>query len=118
MSEDTPMPILPLLLTEARVAELLQLSIHTLRRERMSGRIGYTRLGSRIRYTENQVAAYLENQKVEPCHNQEKHTPDKLVFTGSQSTGMAHRGVEHGTTGIPDRHAAHHLAQLTFGKQS
>lgn len=109
---------LPVLLTEHEVAERLRRSVHTVRRERKRGYIGYTRIGSHIFYTEDQLAEYLANQRVEPCQVNKRRAPDKSGTTGSHNARTARSTAEHGLTQAPDRHAAHRLAQLTFGKPS
>jgi excisionase family DNA binding protein len=58
---------LPRLFTEAEVAKALGCSRETVRCERCCGRLGFTKLGSRIRFTEQQIAQYLEHQAHAPC---------------------------------------------------
>lgn len=56
----------PKLFLEREAAEYLRCSTDTLCRERKRGLIGYTRVGGRVRYTEEQLIQYLRNQKVGP----------------------------------------------------
>lgn len=109
---------LPVLLTEHEAAVRLRRSIDTIRRERKRGRIGYTCVGARIFYTEDQLAQYLENQRVEPCQEKERTGKDRSGTTGSQYARTAPSCAAPGSIRTPDKHAAHRLAQLTFGKQS
>ena len=107
----------PDLVTESEAAERMRCSIDTVRRERKRGRIGFTRVGARIFYTEDQLSEYLSSQRVEPCQER-KSSKGKSGIIGYRNDQTATRGVEHGSTQVPDRHAAHHLAQQTFGKPS
>ncbi len=58
---------IPALLTEREAAERLRRSIDTIRRERRRGRIGYTRIGRRVFYTDAQLLHYLERQETKPA---------------------------------------------------
>lgn len=109
---------LPELITEQEVAELFRCSVDTIRRERKRGHIGHTCVGARIFYTEDQLVNYLDFKKVEPCQENVQIGQDKSVTTGSRYDRTAQFGAALGLTHTLDRHAAHHLAQLTFGKPS
>ena len=54
---------LPLLLTEQEVARALGCSVDTVRRERKRDKLEFTRVGGRIRHTDDQVRAYIANQR-------------------------------------------------------
>ena len=109
---------LPRLLTEGEVAQALGCSSQTVKRERQRGRLGYTRIGrGRIRYTEEQVAAYLEDQREGPCKT-EKAGLAKSADIGSADGGTVRPGVGPGSTRQPDRLAAHRLAQMILMKPS
>ena len=51
--------VFPGLLDELNVATALHCSVATVKRERQRGRLGFTRIGGRIRYTEDQIRQYL-----------------------------------------------------------
>lgn len=59
-------PTIPKLLTEAEAAEILRLSPRTLRSLRSKGLIRYVcPTGNRIRYREDDIAEYIEQQTVD-----------------------------------------------------
>ena len=110
---------LPRLLTEDKVAELLGISTDTVRRERKRKRLGFTRIGGRVRYAEDQVAAYLQNQREEasPC----RKISSALVPSGnigSADEGTLPPGAAHGSTPTLDRRAVHLSAQTILSKRS
>ena len=49
--------------TEAELATYCQVSQATIKRERQRGRLKYTRIGTKIRYTDAQIADYLKDQE-------------------------------------------------------
>lgn len=53
---------LPKLWTETELASYLGVSNITVTRERQRGRLGYTRIGTKIRFTDEQIAAYLKSR--------------------------------------------------------
>jgi excisionase family DNA binding protein len=108
---------LPRLFTEEEVAEALGCARDTVRRERKRGRLGFTKLGSRIRFTEAQIAAYLENQAMDPCTTT-KSGSAKSTAIGSASDQTAQPGAEPGSIRESDRRDAHHSAQRILTKQS
>ncbi|MEP4990684.1 MAG: helix-turn-helix domain-containing protein [Paracoccaceae bacterium] len=109
---------LPQLFTEKEAAEYLGCSISTIRRERRLGRIGCTYVGRRPRYTTSILNDYLQNQQAEPCHRNENSASAKLEASGFRNAPTARSGVALGLTQVPDKRAAHLLAQRTFGKRS
>jgi excisionase family DNA binding protein len=50
------------LYTNDALAELLHVSTRTIMRERQSGNLGFKRIRGRIRFTQEDVDAYLEKQ--------------------------------------------------------
>lgn len=68
MTKNPENPI-PHLYTENEVAQAFRCSADTLSRERKRGRIGYTLIGERVHYTDEQIEAYLNYKKVEPCND-------------------------------------------------
>lgn len=119
MSNDPDVLRLPRLLDEGQVASALGCSTATVKRERQRGRLGFTRIGGRIRYTEDQVAEYLYNQRQEPkCVNNQLTALEKSADFGSASRAEAPTGAEHGSIRQHDRHAAHLLAQQILSKPS
>jgi len=69
-------------------------------------------------YTEDQIIEYLEIKRIDPCQERRQTAEDKSGTIGSRNVRTARSGVAPGSTQTPDRHAAHHLAQMTFGKRS
>jgi excisionase family DNA binding protein len=116
MNKVTQVAELPRRYTEQQVADMLEVSVDTVRRERHRGKLGYLRIGRRIFITENHVRDYLERQSVEPCPS-ESALP-KSAAIGSANAPIPMPGAEPGLTPLPDRHAASRLAQATFGKPS
>jgi len=108
---------LPRLHKEEEAAEILDTSKATVRRERERGRIGYLRLGDRgVRYTDDHLAAYIEQRSVEPCDTESKDLSSSEA-TGSPSGRRVPLGAEPGSTERLDRHAAHRSAQMILKKQ-
>ena len=108
----------PRLLTEKEAAERLGCSLSTIRRERKRCRIGYLFVRKRVRYTEKQLIDYLMRQEVDPCRDQEISENPSSEISGYPSGQIAQHGVALGLTQLPDKRAAHLLAQRTFGKRS
>jgi excisionase family DNA binding protein len=54
---------LPKLYTEEQLAAKLEVSAATLARARRAGKLPFTRIGNRVRYTAAHLAAYLEKQE-------------------------------------------------------
>jgi excisionase family DNA binding protein len=52
------------LLTIADVAELLKVSVSTVRRLQQQRTIPFIKVGGRIRFTRNDIASYLETNRV------------------------------------------------------
>ena len=109
---------LPKLFTEREAAELLGLSSATLQRERKRGVIEFTRIGKRkIRYTEDQLRAYIEN-RASKCRNHDEAISAKLADTGSASGAILPTGAEPGSTPGLDRHVELASALKTLTRQS
>ena len=109
---------LPRLLTEAEAAQALGVSVDTLRRERKAGKIRHTVIRGRIRYTENHLLEYIEAGERGACTASAISDSAKSEDVGCQSGLTAPRGVGPGSISEPDRHAAHHSAQMIFNKRS
>ncbi len=105
----------PKLITEKEAAEMLRISLATIRRERHRERITYQKVGKSIKYTEADLNEYLENRRV-PCKT--SNTLDKSESTGCHSEKDRTPGAEHGSTIVHDKQSAHRLARMTFGKPS
>jgi len=54
------------LLTIAEVAEILKISITTMRRLQQKRRISFIKVGGAVRFSTSDLTAYLENQRVKP----------------------------------------------------
>lgn len=107
-------PELPRLMPEVEFAQYLGVSLHTVRRERWRGNLGYLRIGARIFYTAQHAIDYFTRQQVPPCNLETPTTSVKSAATGSRFEATARSGVELGSTPLPDRRAAHLLARQTF----
>jgi hypothetical protein len=112
---DTSGPMLqaspPKLWSEQESAAQLGISVSTLRRERRLGRIGYTMIGGRPRYTEQHLTAYIVAREVTPCEATNNPTDrGRSDSFGSAGVGTAGCGTVHGSTPGPDKRAEHLLA--------
>jgi len=58
---------LPKLLDERAAAERLGVKASSLRTARIRGLVAHVRLGTRVFYTVEQLAEYIETQSVRPC---------------------------------------------------
>jgi excisionase family DNA binding protein len=54
------------LLTLTEVAELLRISVPTVRRLQQQRKMPFVKVGGRIRFTRSDVASYLEKRRVRP----------------------------------------------------
>jgi len=52
------------LLTIAEVAELLKLSVPTVRRLQQQRRIAFVKVGGRVRFTRSDIVSYLQRRRV------------------------------------------------------
>jgi hypothetical protein len=95
-------------------AEELGLSVATMRRMRARGDITYRQIGSKIKYTLDDLQGYIEGAK--RCGR--KDDPDKSETFGYHNALIPPRGVSRGSTMLPDRLSANQLAQKTFGKRN
>jgi hypothetical protein len=102
----------PVLLNDREAAELLRVKPCTVRNERVRKKLSFIRVGRRIFYSPEQIAAYVERQKVEACANANENQ-DKLA-AGQPTRGVAPRG----TTPKIDKHIVSALAQRTFKKRA
>jgi len=77
--------------------------------------LGFTRIGGRIRHTDDQVRMYISNQREDPC---EKNRPgsEKSEVIGSANGAAARLGAEPGSIAQQDRLAAHRSAQKILTK--
>jgi excisionase family DNA binding protein len=109
-----PDPVrLPRLMTERIAAQQLGCSVDTLRRERQAGKIKYTMIRGRVRYTETHLASYIEAGERGGCQNSGS---EKSADAGSAGDPIARFGAEHGSTELLDRRAAHLSAQMILSK--
>jgi len=67
--------------TEAELATHLQVSEGTVARERKRGKLKYTRIGTKIRYTDAQIADYIKGQegKADPRQKPKLAVVNKLL---------------------------------------
>jgi hypothetical protein len=70
---------LPKLLTEHQAADVLGVSVDTVRRERRRQRIAHTSIGGRIRYIEKHLADYIQSNEVAPCPPPPSRTARRLL---------------------------------------
>ncbi len=99
----TPRP-----LREREAAVALGVSIHTLRRERQRGRIGFVLIASRPCYLDRHLQAYLDARDVKPCDV--VTAPARLATSGYLNAPTPPSGAALGSTAPADRRAAHRLA--------
>lgn len=57
----------PELMTWAQAATVLGCSVRTLQRIRSAGLIGFTRVGSTVYFTPEDIGTYIESQRVTPA---------------------------------------------------
>jgi excisionase family DNA binding protein len=89
-------------LTVDDVAKQLSVSAKTVRRELAAGRIGCVRLRRLVRFTQNQVLAYIEAQRSIPCP---KNREAESAIDGSP-VSASERGSARGTTPMRGKLAA------------
>ena len=70
------------LYTTETLAEYLQVSPHTVRREREAGRLPFVRIRDLIRYRPEDVEAYLANQAQDQAHVRTAAQPQQKVAVG------------------------------------
>ncbi len=95
-------------------AEELGLSVATMRRMRARGDITYRQIGSKIKYTLDDLNGYIEGAK--RCGRQDD--PDKSEIIGYHNAQTLKRGASLGSTMLPDRLAANQLAKQIFGQRN
>jgi excisionase family DNA binding protein len=108
---------LPRLLSERESAAALGVSIETLRRLRRAGAITFTRIGGRIRYTEDHLLAYIEKE-TRACRENPQTDPARSGISGSADGPTPPPGAAPGSIHNLDRQSAHRLAQRIFRKRS
>lgn len=108
---------LPRLLTERDAAKALGVSNDTLFRERRRGRIAFTLIGNRVRYTEAHLAEYIEN-RTQRCRANETIDRSSSANTGLANGPTPKCGAGAGLIPAHDKRAAHRLAQSTFKKSN
>ncbi|MBY3067070.1 helix-turn-helix domain-containing protein [Rhizobium laguerreae] len=96
--------------TEKEAAEWLGVSVFTIRRIRKRNEIGAYNIGGTFHYSIKQLETYLESKAT--CPN----LASKSEIIGSPATPTPLSGKPLGLTQVPDKHAAHLLAQKTFTK--
>ena len=104
--------------TEAQAAEIIGVSVPTLKRQRAAGKLSYLRLSERrIAFFGFQILNYLmEAIENEPCPDTKQTKSSKSVNTGSPSKNAPTPGAAPGTTKPLDRRAVLASAQRTFSK--
>jgi hypothetical protein len=105
---------LPLVYSESEAAKALGLTVHTLRRIRRQGLIGFARTSPRrIIFFQRHLDEYLKSTEVTPCSN-----GSKTESSGSANVQIASSGAEPGSIRNLDRHDAHRLAQAILKRRS
>lgn len=61
--------MVPALLTEAEAAQALSLCTRTLRKERQAGRLRYVKVGRTIRYSPDDLAAFIDASRQCNAHS-------------------------------------------------
>ena len=118
----------PDLLTDKDVAKLLRVSPMTVRNERLRGRLGFVRVGGRIFFTADLVAAYIQLNTVQACRENRDIPPDLSRATASSAnfglprnpdaTGSSMPGAAPGMIDPAVRRATSALANATFQRPS
>lgn len=115
MSEPT---CLPELIPERVAAERLGISVDTLQRIRARGEIAWRKIGGRVKYTDADLAEYVERVRVGPCGgSNETSGSGSLEAAASPRRAGVRTGRSHGSTPI-DSAVAARLAQRTFARPS
>ncbi len=109
---------LPELFKEREAAKALGASVDTLRRLRKARKIGYTRIGGRVRYTEQHLADYIDRENVEPCQNSKTSGPAGSATTGCRNGQTARSGAGPGSIPQLGRQDANNLAQTIFKRRN
>lgn len=97
-------------MTDNQVAELLGVSVHTVRRERKRGALGHVIIGGRPRYLPRHLEAYLNERDMKPCHESARIDRVRLETTGVPGAPTRPSGAGPGSIPPADRRAAHRLA--------
>ena len=113
-----PQATAPTLRKEKEVAEMLGVSVFTLRRERQSGRIAHTMVRGRCRYTAAHIEDYLKSNEVLPCRNVQSDTKAKSPGTGFRSAPTVRCGTAPGSTLAQDKLVEHRSALMILQPRS
>jgi hypothetical protein len=107
--------VLPHRLTEEEAAQEIGISRGSLRSLRKSGQIGHVKILNKIYYLPDQLKAYFNNQRIEPCQTTAT-SPDTSKAIGSNRSpdAIPGSGIAHGTINPAVRSAASRLARETF----
>src|SRR5687768_6080119 len=102
---------LPTLYTEAQTARLLSpageppISTYTVRRLRLAGKLGCVRVGRKVMYREDQIAAYLNSVTDGACQETTKTDSNSGTF-GSHNRPAPQIGAGRGSTNPRDKRNA------------
>ncbi len=105
---------LPKLLTLDVVAEALDVSTYTVKREIKRGKLRVTKIGCRSRIRDDDLLDYLDQGRTETCQGNEATDPASSETTGSPSGETRRCGAAPGSTPKLDKSAAHRSAQTIF----
>lgn len=97
--------------SRSEAARILGVSVCTVDRERERGNLGFTMIGCSVRITEDQLAEYFENRKVEPCAAVKQTSPAKSENTGYQNDQIARPGAGPGSMPRLGKRGVRHLKQ-------
>lgn len=109
------------LLNDREAALILRVKPCTVRNERVRGKLGYTKVGSRFFYSSDHVDQYLKEQEVLPCVSSNSN-PDRSANIGRAKSPDgnvtpilgASRGMRNGL----DKHVAKALALQILKKRA
>ena len=73
----------------------LDICAKTVKAERDRGKLGYKRIAGKIRISESQIAAYLEDATCHPTSNTDRSSSENMEIPDT--------GKSHGTTPEPDK---------------
>lgn len=76
LREKTTVAELPKLYTESEVATYLGVDEQTVARERRRGRLGYTRVAKKIRFTDEHIREYLRNRECTATPKKKRRQPE------------------------------------------
>ena len=100
------LPVQPLL-SEQEVANVLGVSLSTMRRMRNRGEIKHTYVGKRVRFRLDHIDDYLKQNEVNPCRTQPGSSLENSIYPNE---GEVERTMPHGSTAPRDKQSENRSA--------